>query len=172
MSVWNPRLLNASVAEIDPLMANVLREEAKRQRYAISLLAPSMLMPCQYGRHQQGLELEFGGTDTHMLLLRLRTPTPPIVSFLESTGILTNSNMLPGDTKPSEALGIRIGTIGVTQRHLTEQAAKELGSLIADVIDRATNSRTAADLGHCRTRVQSFAQQQFHSPEIFLPGYC
>ncbi len=121
---------------------------------------------------QRDFELEFGGTDTHMLLLRLRTPTLPIVSFLESAGILTNSNMLPGDAKPSEAHGIRIGTIGVTQRHLTEQAANELGSLIADVIARASNGHTTLDLDYCRRQVQCFSKQQLYSPEIFLPGYC
>src|ERR1041384_4911791 len=45
MSLWNPALLDASLADIDPLIASVLREEATRQRNAFSLLAPSMLTP-------------------------------------------------------------------------------------------------------------------------------
>ena len=118
------------------------------------------------------LELEFGGTDTHMLLLRLRSPTQPIVSLFESAGILTNSNMLPGDTKPSAALGIRMGTIGATQRGLSKQAANELGQLIADLIHGASDATGKAVNDYWREPVQRFARQHLRSPEIFLHGYC
>lgn len=120
---------------------------------------------------QRDLELEFGGTDTHMLLLRLRTPTQPIVSLFESAGILTNSNMLPGDTKPSEALGIRMGTIGATQRGLSVRAADELGQLIAELIHAASDATSKAVNDYWRGRVQHFAKHYLRSPEIFLHGY-
>lgn len=120
---------------------------------------------------RRGLELEFGGTDTHMLLLRLASPTPPLVSLLEHAGVLTNSNMLPGDTKPSEARGIRMGTVGVTQRGLTEQAADELGELIADLIGAAGDATGGTDSDVWRERVRAFAGARLGSPQIFSRGY-
>jgi glycine hydroxymethyltransferase len=149
--------------------ARFARTDAFRSLIANSLRNARVLA---HSLKQRDLELEFGGTDTHMLLLRLHTPTPPIVSFLESTGILANSNMLPGDVKPSEARGIRMGTIGLTQRGLNALAAQELASLIVEVVNTASNGHTTEDLEHCRRRVQCFAAQQLYSPAIFEPGYC
>ena len=121
--------------------------------------------------HERDLELEFGGTDTHMLLLRLGTPTPPIVSLFERAGVLTNSNMLPGDTKPSQALGIRMGTIGVTQRGLSERGATELGVLIADLVHAAGDGTDCMNDHYWRARVRGFAEDHLGSPEIFTRGY-
>ena len=45
MDEWDPTLLDASLEQIDPLVADALDGEAARQRDAISLLAPSMFMP-------------------------------------------------------------------------------------------------------------------------------
>jgi glycine hydroxymethyltransferase len=115
--------------------------------------------------------LEFGGTDTHMLLVRLSRPTLPLVSALERLGILTNSNMLPGDIGAGEARGIRIGTVGVTERGLSEKAAVELGRLLSEAI-RSVSKNTNIDSGdHLRERVVSFAIENLRAPGIFQRGY-
>jgi glycine hydroxymethyltransferase len=116
------------------------------------------------------LQIEFGGTDTHMLLVRLARPTSQVVSSLERVGILTNSNMLPGDAGPMEAHGIRMGTVGITQLGLSESSATELGRLLAGMI--CSTGDVQGDVAdRLREEVRAFVRENLQTPDIFARGY-
>ena len=117
------------------------------------------------------LDIEFGGTDTHMLLTRMSTPSMPIVSALERLGILTNSNLLPGDREPGKARGIRMGLVGITQRGLSENSAEDLGRLLCEAINAVKSDLSFGSNEGLRKRVVSFVADNLRSPQIFQRGY-
>ncbi|MEV0264705.1 hypothetical protein AB0I49_25650 [Streptomyces sp. NPDC050617] len=97
-----------------------------------------------------GLPCAFGGTDTHMLVLKDQPHAARLAQYLERIGVFTNSNMLPGDRGPTAASGIRLGTVGATQRGLEPAAVPELAALLADAFTDFRNSGTdAARLDQC-----------------------
>lgn len=88
-----------------------------------------------------GVRLAYGGTDTHLLLVDLkslprsgRSNVPlwgePAVRILDAVGIVANKNTIPGDTETALATGIRLGTPWVTQRGLDEADMAMLAELI------------------------------------------
>jgi len=91
------------------------------------------------GLQRRGLKLAYGGTDTHLLLIDLKsipsdTGFPvwgePAVRILDLAGIVANKNTIPGDTETALATGVRLGTPWVTQRGLTEEDMDTLAGLI------------------------------------------
>ena len=85
----------------------------------------------------RGLHLAYGGTDTHLLLVDLKSiPSgdgcpiwgEPAVRILDLAGIVANKNTIPGDTETALATGVRLGTPWVTQRGLVE---KDMDTLAA-----------------------------------------
>ena len=66
------------------------------------------------GLVSQGIELVSGGTDSHMLLLDLRTHESTGATLereLESRQVLANKNLVPGDRRsPRQTSGLRLGT--------------------------------------------------------------
>ena len=91
------------------------------------------------GLESRGLRLAYGGTDTHLLLVNLKsiaseTGFPlwgePAVRILDLAGIVANKNTIPGDTETALATGIRLGTPWVTQRGLSEPDMDALADLI------------------------------------------
>ncbi|MBU0705147.1 MAG: glycine cleavage system aminomethyltransferase GcvT, partial [Chloroflexi bacterium] len=98
------------------------------------------------GLQRRGLRLAYGGTDTHLLLLDLKSvqgdrkgcPYPvwgePAVRILDLAGIVANKNTIPGDTETSLATGVRLGTPWVTQRGLDEADMDRLAGLIQRIL--------------------------------------
>jgi glycine hydroxymethyltransferase len=95
------------------------------------------------GLQKRGLRLAYNGTDTHLLLIDLKsvpsdTGFPvwgePVVRVLDLAGIVANKNTIPGDTETSLATGIRLGTPWVTQRGLDEADMDTLASLIHRIV--------------------------------------
>ncbi|NLE99724.1 MAG: serine hydroxymethyltransferase, partial [Anaerolineales bacterium] len=87
----------------------------------------------------QGLRLAYGGTDTHLLLIDLKSLGArdgfplwgePAVRILDLAGIVANKNTIPGDSETSLATGIRLGTPWVTQRGLVEADMETLAGVI------------------------------------------
>lgn len=92
---------------------------------------------------KRGLRLAYGGTNTHLLLVDLKSiPTKtgypvwgePAARILDLAGIVVNKNTIPGDTLTALATGIRMGTPWVTQRGLDEQDMDTLADLIARLL--------------------------------------
>jgi glycine hydroxymethyltransferase len=95
------------------------------------------------GLQKRGLRLAYGGTDTHLLLLDLKsilsdTGFPvwgePAVRILDLAGIVANKNTIPGDTETSLATGVRMGTPWITQRGLNEADMDALAGLIHRIV--------------------------------------
>ena len=89
---------------------------------------------------EHGYDLVGGGTDTHLLLVDLRTGEltgKEAERLLGLAEITVNKNTVPFETRsPFVASGIRIGTPAVTTRGMRESEMV----LIADLIDRALTS--------------------------------
>lgn len=78
-----------------------------------------------------------GGSDNHVVLLDIKDTGltgAEAEELLASYSIITNKNMISGDTKPSECTGLRLGTAAITTRGFTGDMCVELGRLIAHIL--------------------------------------
>jgi len=79
-----------------------------------------------------------GGTDTHLLLVDLRSKGitgKEAEEALDKAGITVNKNTIPYDPqKPFIASGIRIGTPAITTRGMKEAEARRIVELIDRVL--------------------------------------
>ena len=114
-------------------------EEFRRLQHQIVANAQALAAALQ----KRGLRLAYGGTNTHLLLIDLKSiPTKtgcpvwgePAARILDLAGIVVNKNTIPGDTLTALATGIRMGTPWVTQRGLDEQDMDTLADLIARLL--------------------------------------
>jgi glycine hydroxymethyltransferase len=89
---------------------------------------------------KRGLALANGGTNTHLLLIDLRSVHTEsgfqlkgeiAVRILDIAGIVANKNTIPGDMETAEASGVRLGTPWITQRGITEEGIEELADVIS-----------------------------------------
>ena len=104
----------------------------------------------------RGLGLAYGGTDTHLLLLDLKsvqqTDDRPLYGevmarILDLAGIVTNKNTIPGDTVTALATGIRMGTPWVTERGMGPEEMDRLAECIARLV-RGVVPFTYEGMGH------------------------
>ena len=92
---------------------------------------------------EAGLRLVSGGTDNHLLLVDVFMGGKGITGkaaekSLEEVGITVNKNTIPFDTnKPFVASGIRLGTPALTTRGMREAEMRQIGNLIAAVINES-----------------------------------
>jgi glycine hydroxymethyltransferase len=88
-----------------------------------------------------GLSLVSGGTDTHLVLVDLRESHPDVTGSdaedaLADANVVLNANTVPGETRsPFNPSGIRAGTAALTTRGFEEDDLREVGDLIARVVD-------------------------------------
>ncbi|ELY38430.1 serine hydroxymethyltransferase [Natronorubrum tibetense] len=88
-----------------------------------------------------GFSLVSDGTDNHLVLVDLRESHPDTSGgdaeeALEDAGIVLNGNTVPGETRsPFDPSGIRAGTPALTTRGFDENDCRQVGDLIARVID-------------------------------------
>ncbi len=81
----------------------------------------------------KGFDLVTDGTDNHLLLLDLRQnglDGKTAEQLLEKSGITANRNSIPGDDKPMNPSGLRIGTPAVTSRGMKEKEMEMIAALI------------------------------------------
>jgi glycine hydroxymethyltransferase len=107
---------------------------------------------------ERGLDVLTGGTDTHLLLVDLRT-TPwtgkDAEERLADVGITANRNTVPFDERPpTVASGLRLGTPAVTMRGFVEDDVREVGSIIAGALgtDPDLAALTARSTALCERR--------------------
>ncbi|KAF9437721.1 glycine hydroxymethyltransferase shm1 [Entomortierella beljakovae] len=85
-----------------------------------------------------GYSLSSGGTDTHLILVDLRSKGidgSRVERVLELVNIASNKNTVAGDKSAMNPGGIRVGTPAMTSRGLTESDFDQ----VANFIDRAVN---------------------------------
>lgn len=103
----------------------------------------------------KGLELVSGGTDNHLMLVKLTNAGitgKELEHLLDECHITVNKNAIPNDPQsPFITSGIRVGTPAVTTRGMKESEMKIIGELIADVVQNKNEaldgvSKKVADL--------------------------
>jgi glycine hydroxymethyltransferase len=96
----------------------------------------------------RGVRIVSGRTESHMMLLDLRSKTltgKAAEDLLGRAHITVNKNAVPNDPeKPMVTSGIRIGTPAMTTRGFGVDEAGILAGLIADVLDRPGDESTLA----------------------------
>lgn len=87
----------------------------------------------------RGYDILTKGTDNHMILIDLRKcgiTGKAAVDSLERAGMICNKNVVPFDpTSPFITSGIRLGTPACTTRGFKEEAFREVGEMVCDVLD-------------------------------------
>ena len=87
----------------------------------------------------QGLAIVTGGTDSHLMLVDLRpkhVTGKAAEASLERAHITANKNAIPFDPeKPTVTSGIRLGTPAATTRGFGTAEFREVGLMIAEVLD-------------------------------------
>jgi glycine hydroxymethyltransferase len=113
-----------------------LREDFKQYQRQVLKNAKALAGELQ----EQGLRLVSGGTDNHLMLVDVWMDGRGITGkdaekALEAAQITVNKNTIPFDqNKPFVASGLRIGTPAVTTRGMKETEMREIGRLIAEII--------------------------------------
>ena len=108
----------------------------------------------------RGYELLTGGTDTHLLMIKLkRLNGLEACNLLESVGITCNKNNVPFDSRPASiGSGIRLGSPACTTRGMKEREFTKIAHLISDVLDAGINPSTEF-LVSIKTRVADLCNQ-------------
>jgi glycine hydroxymethyltransferase len=101
-----------------------------------------------------GMKLVSGGTDNHLLVVKLldRDYSGKVLArSLESAGIITSMSTVPGETRrPAVTSGVRFGTPAITTRGATEghmqRVAQVISSIAENPADEAACTRLRADV--------------------------
>ena len=88
---------------------------------------------------ERGLKIVSGGTDSHVMLVDLRPKKATGIvaeKVLDRSGITVNKNSIPGDPeKYTITSGVRLGSPAGTTRGFGVAEFRQVGHLIADVLD-------------------------------------
>jgi glycine hydroxymethyltransferase len=110
---------------------------------------------------EQGLDIVSGGTDNHLMLVDLRPKQAKgkhAEIALDRASITCNKNNIPFDTeKPALTSGIRLGTPAGTTRGFGVAEFRQIGKMIAEVVDGLRRNGEAGDAqveAHVRARVE------------------
>jgi glycine hydroxymethyltransferase len=96
----------------------------------------------------RGLRIVSGRTEAHVMLVDLRAKSitgKEAEAVLGDAHITVNKNAIPNDPeKPFVTSGVRLGTPAMTTRGFREDEARQVGLLIADVLDAPRDPETIA----------------------------
>ncbi len=110
---------------------------------------------------ERGLDIVSGGTDTHLMLLDLRSKalTGRVAErVLESARITCNKNAVPFDPeKPTVTSGLRLGSAAAVSRGFGVGEFHEVGGMIADVLAGLARSPEGDDAIDAEVRERALA---------------
>ena len=112
--------------------------EAERpsfKEYGKQILSNAKVLAAELKK--SGLNIVTGGTECHLLVVDLTNQNlggKEIAQALETAGIITNKNTVPGDKSPFYPSGIRLGTPAITTRGMKEREMKMVAKWILEVI--------------------------------------
>jgi glycine hydroxymethyltransferase len=96
----------------------------------------------------RGCRVVSGGTDCHMFLVDLRPKRltgKEVEALLGKAGITVNKNAIPSDPeRPAITSGVRLGSPAMTTRGFGIEETRQVGNLIADLLDAPSNRRVGA----------------------------
>jgi glycine hydroxymethyltransferase len=111
----------------------------------------------------RGLSLMSGGTDNHLLVIKLldRPYTgAKLAEALERAGIITSKSTVPGETRsPRQTSGVRFGTPAITTRGATEEHLRQIAGWIADVAEDPDDEAKVAEVRDQVRRLAATLQQ-------------
>ncbi len=97
-----------------------------------------------------GFRIVSGGTDTHLMLVDVFSKGvrgKEAEEALDRARITVNKNAIPFDVnKPFNPSGIRLGSPAVTTRGFREAEMRQVGALIAEVLQHIANAEAIADV--------------------------
>lgn len=100
--------------------------------------------------HEAGFTLVTGGSDTHLVLVDLRTKKITGLEaeqLLERIGITANKNSIPFDPcNPRVTSGLRLGTPAITTRGMGPEQIREIAQIIDGAIVHRSNEAALAKL--------------------------
>ena len=109
---------------------------------------------------QRGLRIVSGGTQSHVMLVDLRSKGitgKEAEAVLGSAHMTINKNTIPNDPeKPMVTSGVRIGTPAMTTRGFKQEEARATANLVADVLD---NPRDEVNLNAVRAKVADLTKR-------------
>ena len=109
---------------------------------------------------ERGLRIVSGRTESHVMLVDLRAKKmtgKEAERILGEAHITCNKNGIPNDPeKPMVTSGIRLGSPAMTTRGFKEAEAKQVGHLIADVLD---NPHDVNNIAQVRARVTELTKR-------------
>jgi len=109
---------------------------------------------------ERGLRIVSGRTESHVMLVDLRAKKmtgKEAERILGEAHITCNKNGIPNDPeKPMVTSGIRLGSPAMTTRGFKEAEAKQVGHLIADVLDNPYDENNIAQV---RARVTELTKR-------------
>ena len=112
-----------------------LRPEFRSYAAAVAENAKTLAASLQ----ARGYDIVSGGTDTHLMLVDLRSKKvtgKAATESLDRASITCNKNAIPFDPeKPTITSGVRLGTPAATTRGFGPAEFRRVGDLIADVLD-------------------------------------
>ncbi|MQW13080.1 aminotransferase class I/II-fold pyridoxal phosphate-dependent enzyme [Sinorhizobium meliloti] len=118
---------------------------------------------------ERGYSIVSGGTDTHLILVDLRSKGisgKEAEEALGRAGLTCNKNGIPFDpAPPAITSGIRLGTPAATSRGFREAEFNEVGMLIADVLDAIGTE----GLGKEETRARSSVKALCAAYPVYEP---
>jgi glycine hydroxymethyltransferase len=122
---------------------------------------------------QAGLDIVSGGTDNHLMLVDLRPKSATgkaTEKALDRASITCNKNGIPFDPeKPFVTSGIRLGTPAGTTRGFGPAEFREIGGLIAEVVDGLRKNGAEGDAqveASVATRVEALCARFPIYPEL------
>jgi len=120
-----------------------------------------------------GLDIVSGGTDNHLMLVDLRPKQAKgkhAEKALDRASITCNKNAIPYDPeKPFMTSGIRLGTPAGTTRGLGPVEFREIGGMIAEVVDGLRKNGEQGDgqvEASVRHRVEALCERFPIYPEL------
>ena len=97
-----------------------------------------------------GLQLVSGGTDNHLLVVKLLDRAysgKALAQALERAGIITSMSTVPGETRrPAVTSGVRFGTPAVTTRGATERHMQRVAQVVSSVAENPADEAATARL--------------------------
>jgi glycine hydroxymethyltransferase len=115
--------------------------------YAASIVANARALAASL--QDAGLDIVSGGTDNHLMLVDLRPKQAKgkhAEKALDRASITCNKNGIPFDPeKPFVTSGIRLGTPAGTTRGFGEAEFREIGGMIAEVVEGLRKNGEAGD---------------------------
>jgi glycine hydroxymethyltransferase len=125
--------------------AEAMTPEFKSYARAVAENAKALASSLQ----EQGLGIVSGGTDNHLMLVDLRpygAKGSHAEKALDRASITTNKNNIPFDTeKAMLTSGIRLGTPAGTTRGFGVAEFRQIGQLIAEVVEGLRKNGEAGD---------------------------